>query len=570
VLLLSVLRLGSLGAGGAANYGWYTTASGHRLEGLVLDQVQYLQFADHVSGRGPAPVVEPFTSRWLAPWLAGQLGGDAATMLWLVNACCLVLGTFALARLAMDLTRSARWTAVAVAIWAISFPVFWYTSKALVDAAAVGLAACVVLALYRRWLVAGLVLLALAVSVKETAVVLVLVGVARELLVSDGPASVDGVPPRAHRWWRAATWPLTALVAYVLAAVVVAPELTFAPWLPSSLGSASRLLAMNVGSPGGLLQFGFTTAPAWIGVALWWWARRRGDAFLSDRDSVPLVVGALAAIGLSCWSLVSALWDGRTAWLSLPFGALLCAAWCADRRPVLRFGSLVRPLLLAGAAGFVVLVLWTIGGSLFTARVQRGTADALGDLQPRFATSELAGRVQGTSEWSGVGEATVELRTTGPVLLRLEADRPGRLEAPGLSASPAVRQGTYLLDAEGDQEVVVRTDGDWTLSARTIDRSLFWEALSGVSGTGPHVLVLPGGLVNSIELTVEAEDDLRLEAVGGCRVGECDDLEVREGSVTLPAGTEALVVGTAGEWSLVPERQSPAADAEVLAGTNAG
>ena len=59
--------------------------------------------------------------------------------------------------------------------------------------------------------------------------------------------------------------------------------------------------------------------------------------------------------------------------------------------------------------------------------------------------------------------------------------------------------------------------------------------------------------------------------MGRCRLGECPALPVSsDGTVTIPAGTELLVVDTEGGWKLVPERLTPAADALVLEGTRQG
>lgn len=568
VVVVSVLRLGGLGASGASNYAWYTTASGRRLQGLILDQVQYLQLTDHFSGRAVAPQIAPFSSRALAPWLAGHLGGDAAVALWAVNAACLVLGTFALARLAMDLTGRREWTLVAVLIWSLSWPVFWYTSKSLVDPAAVGLMVVALCCLYRRWLLPGLVVFVLAVWAKETALVLVPIAIARELLV-----------PRAStlvvRGLRVGAWVVAAAVAYLTAGLLAGGhELTFAPWIPASIPSAWRIISMNLGSVGGLAQFVFTATPAALGLVLWWHGRRSGRAILADHDGVPLAIGIVLATLLSCWSFVSALWDGRTVWMTLPLGALLIAAWCAAREPIWSWRRLVRVGFGAGATLFAVLVVWVVLGALVNRQVTAAAAPALVDIEPRIVSIDRVAQPHGRTHLSGSGDGGFTVDADGPTLVHLESSEPAQLrigDAPLVRATGGAGSGTVLVDADEPTEVEVVTDGDWFATVLPVSRALFWEALSTLSGDGPQVLVFPGGLVNSTDVAVRADGPVTLHAVGRCRLGECPPLDIgADDVVTVPAGTEVLVVDAEAGWMLVPQRLSPEADALVLEGTRHG
>ena len=181
VVALTVPAAVGFGQGAARYYGWYTSAEGSLHTGLILDQVQYTRLVDATAGRAPSSEVAPFTARALAPWLAGRLPLEAHVALTLVNLACLAMGTFALARLAMDLTRRRGAVALAVAVWAVSFPVVKYTGDAFVDPAAVGLVPVVLLAIRRRWLVPALAVFAAAVWMKETALVLLAVGLATAL-----------------------------------------------------------------------------------------------------------------------------------------------------------------------------------------------------------------------------------------------------------------------------------------------------------------------------------------------------------------------------------------------------
>ena len=80
------------------------------------------------------------------------------------------------------------------------------------------------------------------------------------------------------------------------------------------------------------------------------------------------------------------------------------------------------------------------------------------------------------------------------------------------------------------------------------------------------MLVFPGGLYTSTDLQIEGDTNLRVRLVGRCRLGTCGELAPTDGdqNVTLPAGTEAIVIDTAGEWNLLPESVSGEDTAEVL------
>jgi len=560
LVLVSLVRLPTLRGSVLGNYGWFTTARGTQLNGLILDQIVYLQQTDHFGGHGAATALQPFTSRSLAPWLAGQLGFDAPVALWVVNVSCLVLGTSALARLAMDLTGSRRWTLVATAIWTLSWPVLWYTARAFVDPTAVGLMVCALLALYRRRLLPGLVVFMAAIWAKETAVLLLPVAISREVL-----ANRDTL----RRVLRPLAWVAAAAAAYLTAGWLVGThDSTFAPWIPPDLDNALRLLAMNVSTAGRLLQFVFTIAPAVLGLVLWY-RSRQDRPILPDRDAVPLAIGIVAVFALSSWSFFSALWDGRTAWMSLPLGALLIAGWGASREPVIELRRVLRVGAVTGAAFVGIVVVWVLVGGLVHRTIAGDAAAPLQNLEVRFASPEAMGTPSGRTEFSGTGDGGFTADIDGPVLLRVEGEEPVRLSVDGeaLHDRP-VRSATLLLDRDTPTRVAVSTDGEWTTRVLPIDRATFWEALSAISGDGPQVLVFPGGLVNSVDMRVDGSPEPTVVPVGRCRLGECDPLRrSADGSYTIPAGTEALFIDAAGHWALVPGQLTPADRARVLPGT---
>lgn len=558
---LGAVRFVEFGTGPPGNDSWYTTAGGRTYTGLVLDNVQFLQMADSASPAQHLAGVAPFSSRWLAPWLAAHTGLGPLTGLWAINMLLLVAGGVCLARLAHHLTRGDdRWTLVAVLVWSCAWPVLWYGGKPLVDAAAVALMTMAMLALYRRRLLVGLLLLVAAVWAKEVALVLVPVAMTRELLAHDGPSQ------RWHRWGRAAAWPVAGAVGYLSAGWLgPAHDLTFATWIPASFSNASRFIAMNLG-PKGLLQFGLAAVPGLLGVLLWWSARRRGTPSLPRADALPLVAGVVAATLLSCWSIVSALWDGRTAWTSVPMGALLIGIWGSRLEAPLRWRGVVRAVILAGVASFVLLVASAVVGTALDNAVN-GSAAPAALVVPRFSTPAADGGAA-PLEASGSGDDVIEVQGGVPTILEFDSTEPVQIAVDGnpLLAAPVPR-GQVLVDVEDATDVQLVTNGRWTASSFPATRATPWEGLSPLAGDGPRVLLFPGGLTRSIVVERSGDPVPRLSAAGRCRLGTCGELTPTDGGVVVPAGTEALVVDAAGPWELVPVRLAGSATAEVLDGS---
>ncbi len=354
------------------NYAWHVAPDGEVTGGLIIDQVQFLQLTDAFSGDGPTElVVSPFSSRALGPWLAAALPVDAGTGLLIVNLASLVLGTFALAALAHDLTRRRDAVMWSVAVWSLAFPAFWYTGKPLIDAAVVGLVPLVLLASHRRRVVLGAVALAVAIWTKEAAVVLVLPLVASELM--------DRSLGR-RRLWRSAAWIVVAVAAFATTGFLAgASNVTFAPWIPPSFDTVRQTMVNNL-SGRGIVQYVLTAAPAVLAL-LWWLPRSRRDEHPDLEDPVvPYLIGIVVVLLLGAWSLWSALLDGRSVWMSLPFAAVLIGLWvavtplgqrAAEFRRTLR--RLALPAARAGGGvdrGWRGAQLGVGGGTVRTSRVR--------------------------------------------------------------------------------------------------------------------------------------------------------------------------------------------------------
>ena len=569
ILVLTAPVASRFGTGGGPHYGWYATAEETLHTGLIVDQIQYLNLVDSTAGEAAATEVAPFTARSLGPWLAGLLPLDAHPALTLVLLASLVLGTFALARLAMDLTRRRDAVLLAVTLWAVSFPVLKYTGDAFTDPAAVGLIPVVLLCIWRRWILAALPIFFAAVWMKETALVLAPVGITF--------AAMQPGRGRLSKWVTAAAWLLVAAAAYLTASTPGGEHLlVFAPWVPDSLETVRASVSFNLLQPPRLIAFGATIAPALFGVVMWWRSRRAGSPVFEDPTAVPLVVGcaAGAAIGLS--ALPTALMDGRSVWTTLPFGALLVAGWWASRE-----ASGAREDLTAAYRALrwpvaALAVLWIVAVALVPLPV--GERALENDYQPRFAGVPEDPEATVLSEFSGDGSGSVELPVDGPVLIRFEGEEAVGISYAGTDDSVVqavgaggALSGVTMFDPQVDAgrgSPVLRIDsaGPWTIEVRSVSTSLF-ESISPVSGVGPNVIVYPGGLPRAVRVNWTSDDaDDRVMLVGGCRLGTCGDLG-EDGIV--PAGTEALVIDASGDWSVSPTELSADEEHPVLAGTEA-
>lgn len=558
VVALTLPAAIGFGRGDARYYGWYTSAEGSLHTGLILDQVQYTRLVDATAGRAPSSEVAPFTARALAPWLAGRLPLDAHVALTLVNLACLALGTFALARLAMDLTQRRGAVALAVAVWAIAFPVVKYTGDGFVDPAAVGLVPVVLLAIRRRWLALALAVFAAAVWMKETALVLLAVGIAA--------AWAEPGHRRARRLSVTALWVATAAVAYLFADLPGGQHtIVFAPWVPGSLATVGTMATFNVLTPPRLVAFGLTVLPAVFGVAMWWRGRRTAAPILEDRDAVPLVVGCAAGALVGLSAAPTAVLDGRSVWTTLPMGALLIAGWWASRRAAAARADL-RAFLRGARWPVAALALaWIAAVALVP--TPRGPDVLADDYEPRFTRPPSGAEDTSTFELEGRGPGRVEVPGDGPVLVEFEGTEPMGLGTQDVTmVRPGrVERGVTLFDPAGPRTLEVDAQGPWELVVRPVPSALFWESISPIEGDGPNVVVFPGGLPRPVRLSWSSADDgARVLLVGGCRLGSCGEVGPQD---VVPAGTEALVVDASGPWQMVPSHQPAGEEQPVLPDT---
>ncbi len=456
--------------------------------------------------------------------------------------------------------------ATATAAYAVSFPVLWYGAANWVDPASVGTIGLCVLAAYRRWWL-GLIALVPAILTKESALICVAFGVALELTRA-------GSIRRSARLARAAAWIATAAAAMALvAALRIDSPLVLAPWIPGDLEVVRAIVASNMRDSIGISNVLLTGFLPLAIVVLWWSTRRRRP--VPRPICVPLLVGALGALGLSVIALAGALWDGRLVWASYPF-LLPLGAWMLDdqlrawaertgRTGVPSFGELaasfrrgltVRRLLRAGAAALAVVIATVAvvaGWGVLGRAISRGAiivepgdvafADRLGDL-----------RLDEIVQVSGRGDATVPLpvRRDAPLLVDYEHRGQGGFS---LQAAPdggvlvgreGNAAGTVVVDSETSEQLEVTADGAWSVTFRSISDAFQGLGFLPMTGSSDAVILLPGGSTERRRVEIRSEDpDARVSSIVG------GDLRPLGPDGDLPPGTEAVVVTAATDWEVI-------------------
>ena len=546
--------------------------------GLVTDQVEYFRLTEYYAGRGPAPDTAPFTSRLLVPWLAGHVPLAAPIAFNLVSLALLLVGLASVLVLERSWGLSARVLLVSAVVYAVSFPVLWYSMANWTDAGSVGLVGLCVLAAYRRWWW-GLLLLVPAVLAKETSLVLVAFGVALE-------ATRPVTAPQWARTARMGGWVVLGVASYLVArTLAVASPVVFSPWVVTDLTTVVNNAALNLRNDTGPPAVVLTAALPMVVLGGVWWLRRYRGLEIDRPVLVPLAAGAVGAFVLSAVSFPTALWDGRVLWVAYPFviplGAVaLDAVWrpttgtmsdaaITARDAVGRVTVEVRPIGRARLAGLAVAVVAivvvalagsaTLGRRLVPAAAWVEPTDVrwardLGDL--RLDPVATSGR--------GHGSVPVPVVRSAPLLLDYDMGGSGHfslgLRSAGSDPTPLVvgrsapSTGTVLVDASVPARVEVIADGAWTLRFRSVSDAFQLVGNGPVQGAGDAVLVLPGGWGQRSTAEFRSRD-----GSGGIRFvhgGTTGPLLADGGPV--PLGTEAAVVTSASPWELVlrPEPQA--------------
>lgn len=544
----------------------FVSSSGDVRERLVVDQVEYLRLTEFYNGTGPATDVAPFTHRWLVPRLASLLPFESIVAINVVNLAALSVGLLSLLLLLRRWALSPLALLAASTAYSLCFPVLWYSSSSFVDAAAVGLVSLVVLAAYQRWWMGALVLVP-AVMMKESALVCVPFGIALEFVRTPRR-------PLPGTIVRMATWPAAGLVGLALASLF-APRSTlqFWPWIPDDLTALRKNISGNLSTPVFMAEILLTVSVPAAGVMLAWYAcLRRGLRPPVDRI-VPLSAGVIAAAGLSFMSFVSAVWEGRTAWMLIPFALPLVGIWIdagranthsttaqltADQPPdELRLRSDVA----RRAAMVCAATLLIIAAPLLSSVQRMGNSPSAEDPSHgcRFAGS-LAEQLRSPAIRStGEGPGDVELprsATPTPLVARIEVQGSGPFTA-SLASSPTddgeqvlrtngPYRGSILLDVtQDDRWLRMTAESRWTLTLLPVAQMLQGTGEVPIDGAGDVVMVVPGGTRAEAWASFVA-GDAQVAPVGRSRFSN-DDLRAE---ALLPRGTEAIVVRSEGPWKL--------------------
>lgn len=269
------------------------------------DADQYVAYVEYFRGEGrlSVPLAPPFSYRPVAPLLASWLPVPPLTALNLVNEVFLVIGLWVLMQLLEQLRVSPKLIALGGALYAISFPVFYYGAIGYVDPVLLGLLLVgTYAALRNRWALFTTVVI-VGVGVKEISVLLL--PMAAAFVWASGLLSKRG----------------RVLGLSVVAAVVTYAAIReFAPgdgqylWIPT-LDRLTENLARPRALASFILSFG---APGFLLVAV---ARHALPQSADPRRPaiIALWVGFATVLLLSGFAFLAAYADGRFIWLSYAF-----------------------------------------------------------------------------------------------------------------------------------------------------------------------------------------------------------------------------------------------------------
>jgi hypothetical protein len=528
----------------------YTTSSGHVYRSLLPDSVAYLQMADRQHG-GPGSDMRPFTSRLLAPELAGWLPTDAGVGLRTVNLGLLCLGLVALTALIGSWVRRTTSLVIAVLLYATAIPVVKFGWSLMVDGAVVGAIAVGIWVIQRRPLWNGLVAIVLAVLVKEWALVLVPFAIATDLTTCPRPRRTSA---------RIGAWCAAGMLGLALSWLGGRSGRTvFVPWIPHDLQTVKFTLQNNLGRPDGWMLAAATLFVPVLSTVILGVAAHRRWVRIEPVRFIPFAIGGTA--GAAVWASAAAIawWDIRSAWLVVPFGvpmaALLIDAVLERGVRSVLLGRRGRQLAMTlGAIGVVALVVMSAVESSFS--ISPFFAHGL---EPRLGREPTEPRMSSVDR-HGSGRSTIaipDFGAAGPVVLDVTVATPSHVRI-DVSGSPSAvfdgrleDRGTFLLDSQ-DRSPRVRldVDGGWSGRFRTLDTLGVWNASAALTGHGPNVLLIPGGSTESYEASFGGSRTNHIWLVGNCHIPRCPDNTAN----VLPIGLEALVVDDPGDWFVTPHR----------------
>jgi hypothetical protein len=303
--------------------GWFMEHDrGVPLDRYSFDTYSYTASVSYFRGEFDRyPIYGPWRWRLLPSWIAARLPIDnPAVAFAVVSLTFLCAGVAALVHAAARFGMQRRGQYAVAALFALSFPVFWYGTSGYVDGSVVALM-CVALALVhgRKW-TWFLALIPFGMATKETFVIAVPVAVAS--------AWTHGMSRGRFRTFALSAAALSIGTFVILRLALPTPRTL--GWMPDP-----DRLGWNLTRPEALGSFvltcGLVVPLALAQVAECDLERYKGGRG-AWRAQSHLVVGLGLGLLVGVHGFLTAYADGRHAWTAYPWGVLLAALLLTTRR----------------------------------------------------------------------------------------------------------------------------------------------------------------------------------------------------------------------------------------------
>lgn len=301
--------------------GWFLELDdGSPIGRYSFDNYSYIAYVDEFRGEFDRyPIYGPWIWRLLPSWLAAQTPIDDPTVAFaVISLTFLVGGALALVATSARNGLDRRGQMIVGALYAVSFPMLWYGTSGYVDGPLMAMLCVGLFAIQsRRWWL-YLLLLPVGFLVKESYILIVPVALAYQ--------------------WERSRRPRDWLPTLVASIVIVAATWFGIRWLlptPRVLDWIPRLprLRWNLSRPEAvgslLLTFGVAVPCAVVEVRHRWRTRLQDPELWSE--DLHLVVGLAAGFLVAVHGFLTAYADGRHAWTTYPFAAILAASYLVRR-----------------------------------------------------------------------------------------------------------------------------------------------------------------------------------------------------------------------------------------------
>ncbi|MCB1257330.1 MAG: hypothetical protein KDB26_09510 [Microthrixaceae bacterium] len=317
----------------------YVTESGRTIKPVVVDEMQYLSLVEHFRGVPDSELqvtcfYDPFTFRSGISWMAHWLPFDEALSLGMTNSIMTILGIWIVLFALREQRFSERALIGAGIIYTLSWNLFYFGSALLIDSGVVAaLALCwYLLARKSPWLT--LPLIAVGYTLRDSFAIIIVVLWAwcwkqyRETERSK---------------WAAFAPALTATVLFIVS-IKFWREVLPDPVAAWDVTPRISTVFSNLGDPVGLVTLAIGTLPMLL-PAYFVYRRSAVEQAWFRPLTEPAMVGALMALGIMGWTVLTAALSPRTFWIGFPFGATLVAQWLSTGRPKERLDSIRLPFV---------------------------------------------------------------------------------------------------------------------------------------------------------------------------------------------------------------------------------